>query len=221
MAARDGKFNDIDQNIAANLRTYREAENLSQEELAQRMTDRGFGFTQATIWKIESGQRPVRASELVALADCFGGVTPAMSLTNEPGAARHHARLRQANRKAYDAYEAVKEAAAAYREAQIELLFAAHEAHNGGVFVAEFDTTWLGIPPEQAAVEARIAADEAGAQAQQVDNAVDKVLDALRAAGYQPTLRIEDVQVEGGDGGPLPAWTPEQPPGTSADSPAE
>ena len=69
MVVRDDRYVDIDQNIAANLRTYREAGNLSQEELAQRMADRGFGFSQATIWKIESGQRPVKASELVALAD--------------------------------------------------------------------------------------------------------------------------------------------------------
>jgi hypothetical protein len=39
-------------------------------------TDRGFGFGQATIWKIESGQRPVKASELVALADCLGSCPP-------------------------------------------------------------------------------------------------------------------------------------------------
>ncbi len=72
MAARDDRYTDIDQSIAANLRTYREAGNISQDELAQRMADRGFGFSQATIWKIESGQRPVRASELVALADSLG-----------------------------------------------------------------------------------------------------------------------------------------------------
>ena len=75
MAARDDRYTDIDQNIAANLRTYREAGNISQDELAQRMADRGFGFSQATIWKIESGQRPVRASELVALADSLGVMT--------------------------------------------------------------------------------------------------------------------------------------------------
>ena len=75
MGARDDRYTDIDQNIAANLRTYREADNISQDELAQRMADRGFGFSQATIWKIESGQRPVRASELVALADSLGIMT--------------------------------------------------------------------------------------------------------------------------------------------------
>ena len=73
MTALVDQYKDIDQNIAANLRTYREAGSVSQEELAQRMASRGFGFSQATIWKIESGQRPVRASELVALADCLGG----------------------------------------------------------------------------------------------------------------------------------------------------
>jgi hypothetical protein len=31
------------------------------------MAEREFGFTQATIWKIERDQRPVRISEAVAL----------------------------------------------------------------------------------------------------------------------------------------------------------
>jgi transcriptional regulator with XRE-family HTH domain len=208
MTAREDRFTSIDQNIAANLRLHREAGNISQEELAQRMSDRGFGFTQATIWKIESGQRPVRAGELVALADCLQ-VMSAMSLTSEPGAARHHVRLQQANRNAYDAYGALKEAAAAYLHAQIELAFAAREAHDGGVAVAEWHTSWLGIPAEQAAIEARVEADQEEAQAQQVGDAVSKVLDALRTTGYQPALRIEDSEYEGG--APLPVPTPAQP----------
>jgi transcriptional regulator with XRE-family HTH domain len=208
MAAREDRLTSIDQNIAANLRLHREAGNVSQEELAQRMSDRGFGFTQATIWKIESGQRPVRASELVALADSLQ-VMSALSLTSEPGAARHHVRLQQANRNAYDAYGALKEAAAAYLQTQIELAFAAREAHDGGLAVTEMHTSWLGIPAEQAAIEARIEADQEEAQARQVDDAVGKVLDALRTVGYEPALRIEDIQYEGG--GPLPVSTPAQP----------
>jgi transcriptional regulator with XRE-family HTH domain len=47
----------------------REAAAISQEELAQRMADLGFGFSQATTWKIERGQRPVKASELITLAE--------------------------------------------------------------------------------------------------------------------------------------------------------
>ena len=120
MAGHGDRFTRIDQNIAANLRIYRETADLSQEELPQRMADRGFGFSQATIWKIESGQRPVRASELAALADALTVRTPVITsnLTTVPGAARHEVALRSANRGAHDAYEALKQAAAAYLEAQ-------------------------------------------------------------------------------------------------------
>ena len=208
MAAREDRLTNIDQNIAANLRLHREAGNVSQEELAQRMSDRGFGFTQATVWKVESGQRPVRASELVALADSLQ-VISAMSLTSEPGAARHHVQLQQANRNAYDAYGALKESAAAYLQTQIELAFAAREAHDEGLAVSEIHTSWLSIPAEQAAIEARIEADQEEAQARQVDDAVGKVLDALRTVGYEPAVRIEDIEYEGG--GPLPVSTPAQP----------
>ena len=208
MAAREDRFTTIDRNIAENLRLHREAGSISQEELAQRMADRGFGFSQATIWKIESGQRPVRASELLALADSLE-VMSIMSLTSEPGAARHHVQLQQANRNAYDAYETLKEAAAAYLQAQFELVFAAREAHDDGVTVTERHTSWLRIPAEQAVIEARIETDQEDAQAQQVDDAVDKVLEALRTVGYEPALRIEDVEYEGGE--PLPVRTPAQP----------
>src|ERR1700750_1558768 len=121
MGARGDRYTDIDQNIAANLRTCREAGGISQEELAQRMADCGFGFSQATIWKIERGQRPVRASKLVALADSLG-VMSATRLTDKLDAARHQVQLDQANRKAHDAYEALKEAAAGYLDAQVELV---------------------------------------------------------------------------------------------------
>jgi transcriptional regulator with XRE-family HTH domain len=96
MTALEDQYKDIDQNIAANLRTYREAGSISQEELAQRMADRGFGFSQATIWKIETGQRPVRASELIALAHSLG-VMSATSLTHKPDAARHQVQLEQSS----------------------------------------------------------------------------------------------------------------------------
>jgi transcriptional regulator with XRE-family HTH domain len=45
------------------------------------MADRGFGFSQATIWKIERGERPVRASELVALAGSLGVMSATSLMT--------------------------------------------------------------------------------------------------------------------------------------------
>lgn len=198
MAVREGGFTSIDQNIAANVRTYREAGSLSQEELAQRMTDRGFGFTQATIWKIESGQRPVKASELVALADALGGVqvTPT-ALTFEPDDATHRARTEQAHHKAGAAYHVLKEAAAGYLEAQLELLFAVHEAGEAGVAVTELHSAWLDVPAEEAVIEARIDSEHEEVQVLQKIDAVRKVLDALRAAGYKGTLSLDDVETSG------------------------
>jgi transcriptional regulator with XRE-family HTH domain len=213
MAGYGDRFTRIDQNIAANLRLYREAAGLSQEELAQRMTDRGFGFSQATIWKIESGQRPVRASELAALADALTVRTPVVvgNLTTMPGAARHEVALRNARRGAHDAYEALKQAADAYLEAQYAVLFAAHEAHNDGFGVTELHTAYLNIPAERAVIEARIEGEREEAQAEEIDGTVDKILDALRTGGYEPSLRIEDVEVIGGGVAP-PAWAPPAPP---------
>jgi transcriptional regulator with XRE-family HTH domain len=196
MAAREERYQDIDQNIAANLRTHREGRNISQDELAQRMADLGFGFSQATIWKIESGQRPVRASELVALADSLG-IRSATSLTYKPDAARHQVQLEQANRKAHDAYEALKGAAADYLDAQIELAVAAREAQDAGLTVTELHTSWLDTPPEEAVIEARVEADQEAARSEQVNDSVNKILDALRSNGYEPALRIEDVEVHG------------------------
>ena len=201
MAARADRYKDIDQNIAANLRTYREAGNISQEELAQRMADLGFGFSQATIWKIESGRRPVRASELVALADSLG-VMSATSLTRKPDAARHQVQLDQANRKAHDAYGTLREAAAGYLDAQFELLVASREAQDAGLAVTELHTSWLGTPPEEAVIQARVETDQEAARSEQVNDAVNKILDALRNSGYEPALRIEDVTISGGEPGP-------------------
>jgi transcriptional regulator with XRE-family HTH domain len=197
MTALEDQFKDIDQNIAANLRTYREADNVSQDELAQRMADRGFGFSQATIWKIERGQRPVRASELVALAHSLG-VKSSTSLTYKPDAARHQVQLEQANRNAHRAYQELKEAAAEYLDAQVELVVAARQAHDAGLAVTELHTSWLDVVAEEAVIEARVEAEQDAARSEQVNDGVNKILEALRSNGYMPTLRIEDVEVEGG-----------------------
>jgi transcriptional regulator with XRE-family HTH domain len=205
MTAHGDRFAGIDQNIAANLRIYREAGGVSQEELAQRMTDRGLGFSQATIWKIESGQRPVKVNELVALADSLQILAP-MSLTRAPDTTRHQAQMQWANRRAYVAYHALKDAAGAYIEAQYEVLVAARDAHDHSVTVTELYTSFLGIPAEQAVIEARIEGDQEDAQSEHIHGEVGKVLAALRTAGYEASLRVEDLQV--GGGGPLRVWAP-------------
>lgn len=199
-------FQDIDQNIATNIREYREARHLSQDELAQQMTVRGFGFSQATIWKIETGKRPVKVSEAAAFADALG--LPGWSyLTAEPKASRHSARLQAYNRRAADAYEALKDAAEAYLTAQLDLLFVAREAHDAGVTVLELWTSWLDIPPERAVIETRYEEAQEDKAAEQTNQAVNQVMQALQDHGYEPKLpRAEDLEIEGD--GQLPVWKP-------------
>lgn len=66
MADRD--WERIETDFAENIRRWRERKGLSQDALAAGMTDFGFPFHQATIYKIEKGERPVRIVEALALA---------------------------------------------------------------------------------------------------------------------------------------------------------
>jgi transcriptional regulator with XRE-family HTH domain len=55
--------------MAAAIRTQRMRSNLSQAQLAARMSQKGFGMLQTTVAKIEAGQRPIRMAEVFAFAD--------------------------------------------------------------------------------------------------------------------------------------------------------
>lgn len=72
-------------------------------------------------------------------------------------------------------------------------------ARDAGLAVTELHTSWLGTPPEEAVIEARVEADQEAARSEQVSDAVNKILDALRSDGYDPALRIEDVEVHGAE----------------------
>jgi len=190
MSEADAAFPNIDHNVAANVRAFRERADLSQEELAQRMSERGFGFSQATIWKIESGQRPVKISEAVALSETLA-LPRWLDLTEEPKVSRHYADLTRANRLTHQAYDALKAAATEFLRAQIDLSFVIREAHNAGVPVSELFTSWLDVPAEKVIIEARVeSAQEDDVQMREHEE-VNKVMAALREHGYAPP-RPED-----------------------------
>lgn len=107
-------------------------------------------------------------------------------LTDKPDATRHQVRLDHANRKAHRAYETLKEAAAAYLNAQVELVVAARQAYDAGLIVTELHTSWLDTPPEEAVIQTRVEADQEADRSEQVNDAVNTILDALRRSGYQP-----------------------------------
>ena len=71
-----------------------------------------------------------------------------------------------------------------------------------GLTVTELHTSWLATPPEEAVIQARVEADQEEDRAEQVNDAVDVIMEALRSHGYKPALRIEDVEVHGPGPGP-------------------
>ena len=65
--------------------------------------------------------------------------------------------------------------------------------------MTELYTSWLDSPPEEAVIEARVEAGQEAERSEQVNDAVSKILDALRSNGYEPALRIEDVEIHGAE----------------------
>ncbi|MDQ1536137.1 MAG: hypothetical protein QOE58_530 [Actinomycetota bacterium] len=186
----------MERNFAANLRVHREGAGVSQEELADRMTARGFGFSQATVWKIEQGKRPVRISEAEALADAIGGLS-VQTLLAKPEASRIHANVRASMGRAYDAYEQIKAATQAYLEAQLNLVIAAREARDAGL-TAQFGVSdWLSTPPERAVIETRVERDDEEGAFQRTDAMVEELIQVLQARGFQPQLDPAAVEIFG------------------------
>ena len=189
---------EVEQNFATNVREYREQMGLSQEELAQRMVERGFGFTQATVWKIEQGKRAVRIAEAVALMDALG-LPSWMNLTRSPHAFRRDAQLQAAHRHAGATYAAIKDATTEFLRAQAEVAVAAHEAREADVAVNSLWTSWLGEPAERAVIEARIAYDREDAIHQDLHDTVSTIMAAIRSSGYEPVINLNEMKTVGPD----------------------
>lgn len=188
-------FGQVDEHLAANLRQARETQGLSQDELAQRMAERGFGFGQATIWKIEQGKRPVKISELVALADALGlrGWTVLLS---DPRDANRQFQLESAHFRAGAAYSDLKAAAARFLEAQAEVAVAVHDVRTAGGHEGPLWGAWVQTPAERAVIEARVEWERHDEQVEQLDDEVEKLLRAFRDSGYQPLIDIEAITTD-------------------------
>lgn len=103
--------------VGQNLRELREAEGLSQAQLAARMAEEGIeGFYPQTILKLESGKRALKYVEGLALARIFDVEADAL-LAASPDAIRADRRARQATVE-------VREAAHGYDLALTRLLIA-------------------------------------------------------------------------------------------------
>lgn len=64
---------DVDRLIGSRLVDLRSSSGVSQAYLAREMVGRGFSkWSQATVWSVEAGRRPIRLSEAIALATILG-----------------------------------------------------------------------------------------------------------------------------------------------------
>lgn len=74
---------DTDQRFAANFRAAREQAGLSQRQVADQMRERGLPWHQQTVYRLESGEQPVKLREAEHLAAIVG--TEASALTRPTG----------------------------------------------------------------------------------------------------------------------------------------
>jgi transcriptional regulator with XRE-family HTH domain len=196
-------YRHIEANFAGNVRTHREARGISQEELAQRMTERGFGFSQATVWKIEQGKRPVKIDEAAALADALGLITWS-SLFASPQDARHVAAVQAAVAAAQDAYKQLKRDTTRYLQLQEELAMAIHTAREAGLAVFDGYAAWLSELPERAVLQARTEHSTEDEHREQVhatvEAAITPLIEALRAHGIDPIIDLAEITTIPGSG---------------------
>lgn len=108
-----------DQRFAANLRLARERAGMSQDDLAQRMSDQGYKFHQNTITRIESGRRKVSLEEANQLAQAVGTTVDALS--RPTGLARDAWMILHDVRIIRDAHKRAAETAEEFRITQAHL----------------------------------------------------------------------------------------------------
>jgi hypothetical protein len=143
-----------DRRIGENVRVLRGE--LSQQAVADAMRERGWKWSQATVWSVEKGERPLRLAEAEALAHVLKAPTVASLLSPPEEAYREIALRRTAT-----AYQAIVSATREFLEARDEL--GADEIRVGGqvaprVWITETIRRWLENEhgPEDAVAEARL-----------------------------------------------------------------
>ncbi len=78
---------------------------MTQQALAAAMRSKGWKWSQATVWSVEKGERPLRLGEAADLAEILG--TRLDSFLKQPDWLVHDQRLTEATREIQDAYRAI------------------------------------------------------------------------------------------------------------------
>jgi transcriptional regulator with XRE-family HTH domain len=110
---------DYDALVGRNVRRLRDAQGLTQADVAERLVEQGLPFRQQTIVKIEKGQRPLRQREARAIASALDVLVD--DLDAEEMVVDRAANLRRHTHDLYTSLEALKAAVGRFEEAKAHL----------------------------------------------------------------------------------------------------
>lgn len=116
---------DIDKRIGRNVATFRG--DRSQQAIADEMRARGWRWSQATVWAVEKGERPLKLAESIDLEDVLG-VRLSSFTSSEPAV-----QVSAAIHRASDAHAELQTATRAYIEATTALEALIEDAQEEGV----------------------------------------------------------------------------------------
>jgi transcriptional regulator with XRE-family HTH domain len=140
-----------DEQIGKNLARLRG--DMSQKELAAAMRERGFRWSQATVWSVEKGERPLRLSEAEEIAAILGTFSSYLAEDDDL------AGVSEVLRVVADAHHALSEAIKAYDMARFMLAVRADDAADSiSDSYAEAIEDWL--DRDVAAIVAEVARQE-------------------------------------------------------------
>ncbi|MEU7823080.1 helix-turn-helix transcriptional regulator [Catellatospora sp. NPDC049133] len=195
----------VDKFFAINLRRAREAKGMSQADLAERVTELGHSFTQATVWKLEQGNREPKLSEAVAIGRALdlGSWT---ELTAKPETFDVAITLDHWRARMHQLAAQTRAAAAAQIEAQVQLTFAVRAALDAGLPAEWADGRsggWLEFTPEVTVLHEVLAArvawesadDEHDARMAKERELIDRIVNALVNGGVPMVIEPQDIRI--------------------------
>jgi len=140
----------LDKQVGSNIVRFRAKH--SQQSVADAMRERGWKWSQATVWGVEKGERPLRLAEATDLAEVLGIMLPALLALPE------EALVHESMHQCRSAHEALKGTATAYLEATLHVQVSLDQARDAGVQLGDAigeGGGWLELGPEQVVREAR------------------------------------------------------------------
>lgn len=194
-----------DEEIGQRLQQVRERKNLNQSQAVRALREAGLVWSQGTLSKVESGNRPIRLAELPAIATAFG-VSQNELLAPEDPISSALERMRIVESTAQEAYSnfRFRYLSAATARRSIQLLAELSEGRPGPYTVSYSSARFLryglhdefsgaGISPEDAL--ARMGVAYVAVQDDKVETEEDfEALKATLPADYQPLFSWVGIQ---------------------------